>query len=158
MCANSCVQPGQAMEGTAKQQFIQSFFAAFEERIKRLPEIRTSFPDEAFTLCLLYIDRLASGHFGGKRGQNRRNFARALKQLSGNELFGMIHPREVKELAQEYCPSAVSFIESVAGRQPNALLAEDQLADEVRRSTLLDVEKGKLIDNLWRAPMSEHRP
>ncbi len=142
------------METTAKQQFIKSFFVAFEERIKRLVEVRKAFPDEAFTLCLVYIDRLASGHFGGSPGQNRRNFWRALKQLSGNALFGMIHPREVKELTQEYCPSALSFIESVTDRQASALLDEDELAEAVRKSSLLDVEKAKVIDNLWRASIA----
>lgn len=142
------------MEATAKRQLIQSFFAAFEQRIKRLQELRKSFPDESFTLCLVYIDRLASGRFGGGAGQNRRNFSRALRQLSGNALFGMIHPRQLRELTQQYCPSAASFIESVVGRQPNALLVEDELAAEVRNSSLLEVEKTKLIENLWRASVA----
>lgn len=142
------------MQASAKQQLIQSFFAAFEQRIKRLPELCKSFPDEAFTLCLVYIDRLASGHFDGGPGQNRSNFSRALKQLSGNALFGMIHPFQVKELTQPYGASATSFIKSVTGRQPNALFGGDELVTEIRKSSLLDVEKDKLIENLWRASIA----
>lgn len=138
----------------AKRQFIQSFLDSFEQKINRLQELRKSFADEAFTLCLVYIDRLASGHFGGKEHQNRKDFSRALKQLGGNRLFGMIHPRQVRELTQRHCRSATSFIESVIVRQPNTLLDEDELAAEIRKSSLLDDEKAKLIHNLWRASMA----
>lgn len=142
------------MKTTPKQQFIQLFFDAFEQKIKRLQQLRKSFEDEAFTLCLVYIDRLASGHFGGKGGQNRQNFSRTLKQLSGNPLFGMIHPQQVKELTQRNCPTAVSFIELVISRQPTALLCEGEVAAEIRKSSLLDSEKTKLIAHLWRASMA----
>jgi len=63
------------MTPSLKQQAIQSFFARFGQKIERLPELREkSFEDEAFTLCLVYIDRVASGHFGGKAGRNRESF------------------------------------------------------------------------------------
>jgi hypothetical protein len=55
----------------SKQSFINAFFSAFKQKIDRLQELRKVYPDEAFTLCLVYIDRLASGHFGGKEGKNR---------------------------------------------------------------------------------------
>jgi hypothetical protein len=45
-----------------------------------------------------------------------------LAQLSVNPLFGMIHPRQLEELTQRFCPSALPFISSLINRQPNALL------------------------------------
>lgn len=138
-----------------KQQAIQSFLTRFSQKIERLSELRSrSFEDEAFTLCLVYIDRLASGHFGGKAGRNREDFWRALKNLSGNPLFGMIHPTRLQELTQRRCPSASSFINAIVGRDPHALLNEDDLAEEIRSSSLLEREKDKLISNLRRASMA----
>jgi hypothetical protein len=62
-----------------KQRFIEAFFDEFERKADRLQKLWSqSFTDEAFTLCLVYIDRLASGHYGGKYGRNRHNFWRAL--------------------------------------------------------------------------------
>ncbi|PSH04036.1 MAG: hypothetical protein CXZ00_09515 [Acidobacteria bacterium] len=142
------------MEGSAKQHFIESYFGAFGQRIDRLQQIRKPFPDEAFTLCLVYIDRLASGHFGGNAGLNRRNFSRALKELSGNPLFGMIHPRQVMRRARHDFPSAVPIIRSVINRQRNTLVLEDELASEIRKSTLLETDKTKLVENLWRASIA----
>mgnify|MGYP005816975455 CR=1 FL=1 len=139
---------------SSNQYFINAFFSAFKQKIDRLQELRKTYPDEAFTLCLVYIDRLASGHFGGKEGQNRRNFWRALASLSGNPLFAMIHPRRLKELTERYCPLAVPFISSLINRQPNALLHENDIAAEIRQSSLLDSEKRKLVENLWRASMA----
>jgi hypothetical protein len=142
------------MKITDKQEFIQAFFCTFEQRVKRLQRLRESFEEEAFTLCLVYIDRLASGHFGGKDGQNRKNYSRALKQLSGNPLFGMIHPGQLKKLAQDRCPFASSFIESLISKQPNALLREDDLAAEINKSSFSGEEKSRLVSNLWRASIA----
>lgn len=138
-----------------KQQFIKAFFDGFEAKVGRLKDLRSrSFEDEALTLCLVYIDRLASGHYGGQQGQNRKNFWQALKNVSGNPLFAMIHPRELLEQTRAKCPSAGSLIESIVNRQPGALLKEDDLASEIKGSSLPEPEKIEMISNLWRASMA----
>jgi hypothetical protein len=142
------------MEASPNQVLIEAFFKAFKDKIERLRKLKESYPDEAFTLCLIYIDRLASGHFGGRDSQNRKNFWQAPTHLSGNPLFGMLHPGKLHELAQKHCPTAAAFIASLIGRQPNALLDENQVAEEIRKSTLLDGEKRKLIENLWRSSIA----
>ena len=142
------------MQFSDKQLFIQKFFEEFERKIARLQELYAkSYKDEAFTLCLVYIDRLASGHYGGEQ-ENHKNFCRALKELSGNPLFGMIHPRKLLELTKAKCSSAASLMESIVNRQPQALLKEDELAQEIRNSSLTDGEKDGVISNLWRASMA----
>ena len=143
------------MSLTPKQQCINAFFEEFEEKADRLRRLwAESFADEAFTLCLIYIDWLASGHYGGKYGQNQKNFCRALKELSNNPLFGMIHPRHLVEETRRNCPSMASIIESITSRKPQALLDEEKLAKDIRKSSLTDCEKGKLISNLWRASIA----
>jgi hypothetical protein len=143
------------MSLSPKQKLVEAFFGEFEQKIKRLEELRSqSFEDEAFTLCLVYIDRLASGHYGGKYGRNRKNFWRALKELSNNPLLGMIHPLPLLEQTKAKCPTATSPIESIIKKQPHALLDEDKLAEEIRHWSLTDSEKVGLISSLWRASIA----
>ena len=138
-----------------KQQFIQAFFDGFKAKVLRLKDLFSqSFEDEAFTLCLVYIDRLASGHYGGQLGQNRKNFWQVLTNLSGNPLFGMIHPRELLEQTKAKYPSAALLIESIVNRQSGALLKEDDLATEIKSSSLTGPDKIQLTSNLWRASMA----
>ncbi len=142
------------MDETPKQQLIESFFEKFEQRIARLQELRQAFPDEAFTLCLVYIDRLSRLYFRSGPRENRAKFWRTLKQLSGNPLFGMIHPGRLRELTNEHCPSAAPFVDSIVGRQPKALLDEDALVTEIRKSALTEVQKFKLTNDIWRASLA----
>src|SRR5579883_2993499 len=92
--------------------------------------------------------------FGGTAGQNRKNFYRALAELSGKPLFGMVHPGQLRALVQDHCPSASTLVDSIVNRQPDALLDEKDIAEEVRRSSLSEDEKNKVITNLWRASLA----
>lgn len=135
---------------------IKSFFNKFSERIERLQQLKSiGFEEEAFTLCLVYIDRLASGHFGGAAGRNAENFCRALSQLSGNPLFGMIHPRQLREQVEKHFQTATGIIDLVTHQKPAALLQEKEVADEVRKSSLPPEQKEELVKNLWRASMAK---
>ena len=50
--------------------------------------------------------------------------------------------------------SAVALVEIITNAQPHTLLPEDKLAEEIRRSSLTDCEKVRLIDELWRASIA----
>jgi hypothetical protein len=140
---------------TSKQQFIKCFFDEFRRKVERLEKLSSDgFNEEAFTLSLIYIDRLASGHYGGKYGQNRRNFWRALKELSDNPLFGMIHPQRLLEETRVQYASATLQVESIVSQEPHTLLEEGKLAETIRCSSLTDCEKVGLVSNLWRASIA----
>jgi len=66
----------------------------------------------------------------------------------------MIHPRRLQEVTQRYCSTASPFIDALVGKCPHALLNEHDVAEEIRKSSLLEPEKDKLISNLWRASMA----
>ena len=61
------------MTNSDKGFFVKAYFEQAKVRIARLATLRTeklgdlSFKDEAFTLCLVYIDSLLGDHF--KSGQ-----------------------------------------------------------------------------------------
>ena len=143
------------MANSAKMEFVLAFFDEFRKKVARLSEMYSnSYPDEAFTLCVVYIDRLASGYYGGEAGKNRENFCRALRELSGNPLFAMLHPREMLEQIQRHFPGAVPIINSIVGSQVHSLLDESTVAAAIQSSAMLPSEKQKLIENLWRASIA----
>ena len=143
------------MSLSPKQDFIRAFFDDFGRKIDRLKELDAKgFKDEAFTLCVVYIDRLASGNYGSEPGRSAEVFCQALRELGGNPLFGMIHSRELLERTKERLPVAAPLIESLVNKQPGALLSESELGQEIRKSSLLEPDKQNLILHLWRASMA----
>ncbi len=143
------------MTSTDKKEFVCAYFERFGEKIGRLPKMYSdALSEEAFTLCVVYIDRLASGYYGGEAGKNRENFCRALRELSGNPLFAMLHPQMLLQQAQEYFPSAFSLLSSIAESQPHHLLSEARIAIDVKSSDMKPREKQTLIENLWRASIA----
>jgi hypothetical protein len=139
-----------------KEDFIRDFFDNFGSKISRLSELfKASYHDEAFTLCVVYIDRLASGFYGGDSGKNHENFCRALKELSGNPLFAMIHPRELLDRTMQKLPDAVPLVKSIIEKEtPGVLLEEQKVARAINDSSLDGSTKHKATANLWRASMA----
>lgn len=143
------------MKIETKREIVGAFFDEFGNKVARLREMYTGgFREEAFTLCIVYIDRLASGYYGGEVGKNRENFCRALKELSGNRLFAMLHPRELLEQVQQHFPDALSIVASITAPQPHTLLEESTVAAAITLSALEPSEKQELVDNLWRASIA----
>ncbi len=143
------------MATTDKKEFVCAYFGRFEEKIRRLPKMYADgFPEEAFTLCVVYIDRLASGYYGGDAGKNQENFCRALRELSGKPLFAMLHSRELLQRTQDHFPSAVPLLSSITTSKPHHLLSESDIATAVQSSSIPSSEKQKLIENLWRASIA----
>lgn len=70
-----------------KASFVKAYFEQVKLRIERLAQLRSekvggvSFKDEAFILCLVYIDSLASCYYGEANG---RTFCKVLRELSGS--------------------------------------------------------------------------
>ncbi len=145
----------QAYAGNAQSRIVQAFFEEFGRKVARLPGLfASSFCDEAFTLCIVYIDRLASGRYGGGAGRNRENFCRALRELSGVPLFAMLHPCELVEQTEQKFPDALPLVKSIVEKAPGALLGEAVLARAIQNSSLDPSIKGQLIANLWRASIA----
>lgn len=82
-----------------KAFFIQEYFSEFRKKIERLDELfKWTFGEEVWTLCVVYIDQLASGKYYDGQEKNHENFCRALSELSGDRFFGMIHPQRLSDL------------------------------------------------------------
>ncbi len=143
------------MSWSHKQDVIRAFFDDFAGKIDRLKETdQKGFKDEASTLCVVYMDRLASGYYESEPGRSAEVFCQTLRELGGNPLLGMIHPKELLERTQERLPAAAALVGSLVRRQPSALLSEGELAQDITSSSLAESEKQNLISNLWRASMA----
>jgi hypothetical protein len=147
------------MNTSDKRHFIIAFFDEWEKKVELLPGMRSaSYADEAFTLCIVYIDRLASGYY--ETGRSWEKFCRALKQLSGNPLFGMLHPGELLRQARQLEQTQQRFIgtegvlSSMVGTRPHTLLDDADAIVAIQSSALQAREKNELIAKLWKASIA----
>jgi hypothetical protein len=140
-----------------KAFFVKAYFEQAKLRIERLATLRTeklvdlSFKDEAFTLCLVYIDSLASCYYGEA---NAKTFCRALRELSGNPLFGKLHPQVLLDPDNDkYWKNAADprrAVEELIKKRPGEMFEETEIADIIRKSNMPQSQQEDLIGNLWR--------
>jgi len=73
---------------------IEKYFESIERRIAYLDEmVNDQHTDEAFLLCSVYIESLANRFY--QDYSNAKGFCCALIELTGNELFSLIHPKQL---------------------------------------------------------------
>lgn len=143
------------MPNPDKSSFIAAYFDAFEHKINRLSAMRDSYPEEAFTLCLVYIDRLASGRFySGNVYENGKNFWRVLTELTSISVFGMLHPRQLIEEAKAHVPSAVPVLEGLIAGCPTELLTELQVSGALLASNIRVEDRKRVLPFLWKASVA----
>jgi hypothetical protein len=135
--------------------FIQEYFSEFRNKIKRLDELfKATFEEEAWTLCVVYIDQLASGRYYDGQEKNHENFCRALLELSGDHFFGMIHPRQLSDEAQKRDQAIRDVVSQFVKSHPGQFIAQETLKQFVQQSSLAESVKSCLIANLWRASVA----
>lgn len=82
-------------EDDPKIVLIESYFNDIESRIAFLDKlVIDGHVDEAFLLCSVYIESLANGYY--QNYGSARGFCTALIDLSKNDLFSYIHPKQLE--------------------------------------------------------------
>lgn len=144
------------MPNAMKLEIIRAYFDDFRRKTEQLGTWdQAGFRDESMTLCIVYIDRLGSGYYGGGQGRNRRNFNRVLEELGGNQVFAMLHPRELSDLIASKLPAALSIVASVLSSKPRDLAERAHVEAAIRSSSLLSqADKDRICLELWRASMA----
>jgi hypothetical protein len=142
-----------------KALFVSAYFEQVKSRIEKLATLRSqkigemSFEDEAFILCLGYIDGLASCYYGNKKG-SQRTFCQAMRELSGNPVFGKLHPQVLLDPKNDkrwkYATDAKQQVEELVKKRPSELFDESEIAAIIRQGTIVQAERDKLIADLWR--------
>lgn len=138
-----------------EHDFLVSALDELSERIDHLKELKkSSRHQEAFILCLVYIDQLASECYGNGEERNKQNFCQALRELGNDPLFSKIHSRELMEQAQQFKPEVVPALKDLVEDSPSHLICEKEVRNRIAASKLpLEIEKC-LSDNLWRASVA----
>lgn len=146
-----------------KVTFIKAFFDKLRERIENLTQLNasSSFRTEALMLCLVYIDGLASNYYAGGDGKNKEDFCRALRELSGDALFGKLHVKVLLDPDNDKYwaggktdkdqSAAKIAVEELAKGKPGELLDESEVAERIRSSGVDKETQDRLIANLWRS-------
>jgi hypothetical protein len=136
--------------------FVREYFADFREKVNRLGELfRRSFREEALILCIVYIDYLASGTYYDGTDRNKENFCRALCELSQNDFFSAIHPKQLLKEAQKLGrPGVQSEIQKMLNGHPGRFLTQDEITAGLKSSQLESSVQVELRKNLWRASVS----
>ena len=138
-----------------KAFFIQEYFSGFRKKIERLDELfKGTFEEEVWTLCVVYIDQLASGRYCDGQEKNHENFCRALSELSGDRFFGMIHPRQLSDVAQTRNQAIRDVVSQFVKNHPDQFIEQETFKQFVQQSSLTESVKSCLIANLWRASVA----
>ena len=77
---------------------IQAYFNDLEKRIAFLKELYDGdHTDEALMLCCCYIEALGSRQYHDS-DRKAKNYYRTLEEHSGNKLFTLIHPKQLRNV------------------------------------------------------------
>lgn len=134
-----------------KVSFIKAYFDKLRQRIDGLNRLHssTSFRDEALILCMVYIDGLASNYYGGSTV--KANFCKALKELSGNIVFGKLHAKMLLDPEKDqHWAGARPVVEQLVKSKPDQLLDESEVAAQIRNTGVDKQTQDVLIKQLWR--------
>lgn len=134
-----------------KVSFIKAYFDKLRQRIDNLTKLYASppFRDEALTLCLVYIDGLASNYYEGDAV--KENFCRALRELSGSALFRKLHVKTLLDSDNDkHWAGAKPAVERLAKTKPGELLDEAEVAAQIQQSEVNKEAQNALIKRLWR--------
>ncbi len=147
------------MTNQDKAFFVSTYFEKVKLRIENLATLRSqkigekSFEDEALILCLVYIDGLASCHYGSRNG-SQRAFCQAMRELSGNPVFGKLHAQELLDPKNDKrwknTAGVKQEIKELVKKRPGELFDESEIAAIIRQSNIVKPEQDKLIADLWR--------
>jgi len=155
--AASAKPPARAasMSSLMKKEMIEAYFRALRRRIELLSEMHSrTLTEEALILCIVYIDWLASGHYGGTGKGNKHNFCRALMELGGKPVFRMFHPLILLEHTDKHAPAAETEIKVLITTNPGQFLGESDVYGAFEGSSLSVDRKKKVLAELWKTSMA----
>lgn len=79
-----------------KAFMIQAYFDDLEKRIAFLKELyNRDHTDEALMLCCCYIEAIGSRQYHDSY-RKAKNYCRILEEYSGNKIFALIHPKQLR--------------------------------------------------------------
>jgi hypothetical protein len=127
---------------------IESYFEDIEKRITFLDELAgNGHKDEAFLLCSVYIESMANRYY--QKYGSAQGFCSALIEISKNELFALIHPKQLVKILE----SKKLFDENIDSIKKSLEPLKDELHTYENISKLLtrifDTEQQAWLGRYW---------
>ncbi len=134
---------------------IQAYFDDLAKRIAFLKKLYNGdHVDEALLLCCCYIEALGSRQYHDLY-RYAKNYCRILERYSGNEIFSLIHPKQLrnvltsKKLFKTNIDRICSIIDDF-GKELNP----QQIVTDKLSTVLTDEQMNWLNDNLFKGTMA----
>lgn len=146
------------MEGsdTPKAAFIRAYFDEEERKVARLNQLASAgYVDEAFVLCLVYVDRAAQ-KLSWPSMKTGRNFVRALADFGQDQEVGLVHPKHLASELRRLKPIWHPVADAVDGHSPGPSYELFSPTDlEVALAPVLTEEQRQMLhDELWRGTIA----
>ncbi len=134
---------------------IQAYFDDLEKRIAFLKELYDgNHTDEALMLCCCYIEALGSRQYHDS-DRKAKNYYRILVEHSGNKLFTLIHPKQLRNvlLKQKVFKSHITRIEPVIDGFGMELIPQKVVTGSLS-PVITEDQVNWLNDNLFKGTMA----
>ena len=116
-----------------KAFMIKAYFDDMEMRISFLKDLSNGgHMNEALMLCCCYIEALGSRQYHDS-DRKAKNYSKILEEYSGNEIFALIHPKQLKNVLtnKKLFNANFSQIEPIIDRFGNTLIQQKVVADKL---------------------------
>ena len=134
---------------------IQAYFDDLEKRIAFLRELYCgNHTDEALMLCCCYIEALGSRQYHDS-DRKAKNYYRILEEFSGNYLFTLIHPKQLRNVLKDkkLFKSNIKQIDPIIDGFGKELILQKIVSDSLSPVVTKDQMKW-LNDNLFKGTMA----
>ena len=138
-----------------KAFMIQAYFDDLEKRIAFLKELNEGdHKDEALMLCCCYIEALGSRQYHDS-DRKAKNYCRILGEHSGDNLFALIHPKQLKNVLMNKKLFQTNFtqIETIIAGFGKELIRQKVVFDSLSPVITKD-QLNWLNDNLFKGTMA----
>ena len=138
-----------------KAFMIQAYFDDLEKRIAFLKELYDGdHTDEALMLCCCYIEALGSRQYHDS-DRKAKNYYRILEEYSGNELFTLIHPKQLRNVLmnQKLFKANITRIEPIIDGFGKELILQKVVSDSLS-PVITEDQVNWLNDNLFKGTMA----
>jgi len=143
-------------ENSADKAFmIQAYFDDLEKRIAFLKELNAcGHKDEALMLCCCYIEALGSRQYHDS-DRRAKNYSRVLEEYSGDNLFALIHPKQLKKVLMNQKLFKANFlqIEPIIDGLGKELILQKVVVERLS-PVITKVQLDWLNDNLFKGTMA----
>ena len=143
------------MNDTDKAFMIQAYFNDLEKRVAFLKKLYDlDHTNEALMLCCCYIEALGSRQYHDS-DRKAKNYYRILEKYSSNELFALIHPKQLRNVlrSKKLFEANITQIDPIIDNFGKELILQKVVSDSLS-PVITEEQVNWLNDNLFKGTMA----